>query len=183
MAKSKGKTTEATQTTDRRWIIRPRYLFLFFLLMTFILAGVYISQRSKLSSIAQEKESLQATLDGLTVEKERLEQMLEYMETDDYLEQYAREKLGYVYPDDIKFSDSDTSYTSPLATAVPTSMPESTADLRPSPTPAPTLPPTPTPTLAPQPSPTDGTSIVIVGGASPGTPVSNTDSDQVVTIG
>lgn len=162
MAKNKEKSTAQTQSDSSQWIVRPLYLILFFLLMTFLLGGVFLSQQTKLASIADEKASLQTTLDGLTVEKERLEQMLEYMETDAYLEQYAREKLGYVYPDDIKFSDSESSFTSPLATSVPTSLPESTADLRPTPTPAPTLPPTPTPTLAPLPSPDDGTDIIIV---------------------
>ena len=38
-------------------------------------------------------------------EGERLERMLEYMQTDEYLLQYAREKLGYVFPGDIKFYD------------------------------------------------------------------------------
>ena len=52
---------------------------------------------------------LQKELDGLTVEQERLERMLEYMQTNDYLLQYAREKLGYVYPGDYKFYDERTS--------------------------------------------------------------------------
>ena len=32
--------------------------------------------------------------------------MLEYMQTNDYLLQYAREKLGYVYPNDLKFYEN-----------------------------------------------------------------------------
>ncbi len=88
--------------------IRPRYILLFFLLMFCILGGVYLSQQTKLASIAEEKTVLQSQLDALTVEQERLERMLEYMQTNDYLLQYAREKLGYVYADDYKFYDEST---------------------------------------------------------------------------
>lgn len=87
--------------------VRPLYVILFFLLMFFVLGGVYLSQRTKLSSIADDKAVLQKELDGLTVEQERLERMLEYMQTNDYLLQYAREKLGYVYPGDYKFYDEN----------------------------------------------------------------------------
>jgi len=85
--------------------IRPRYILLLFLLAFFVLGGVYLSQQTTLSSIAEEKATLQEELDGLKVTQERLERMLEYMQTDEYLMQYAREKLGYVFPDDIKFYD------------------------------------------------------------------------------
>jgi len=56
-----------------------------------------------LTTITEETALLQTELDKLKVEQERLERMLEYMQTDDYLLQYAREKLGYVFPNDIKF--------------------------------------------------------------------------------
>ena len=93
--------------------IRPRYILLFFLLMFCILGGIYLSQQTKLSSIAEEKATLQTQLDALTVEQERLERMLEYMQTNDYLLQYAREKLGYVFPDDWKFYEDTTGNAAP----------------------------------------------------------------------
>lgn len=83
--------------------IRPLYIILFFVLMTFILGGVFLSQQTQLRSIAEQKEILQIDLDDLKIEEERLERMLEYMQSDDYKRQYAREKLGYLYPNDIKF--------------------------------------------------------------------------------
>lgn len=85
--------------------IRPRYIILFFVLTFFVLGGVYLSQRTKLRTIAAEKATLQTKLDELKVEEERLERMLEYMQTTDYMLQYAREKLGYVFKDDWKFYD------------------------------------------------------------------------------
>lgn len=87
---------------------RPSYVLLAFLLTFFVLGGVYLSQQTTLTSIAEEKVRLQAELDAVRVEEERLERMLEYMQTDEYLLQYAREKLGYVLPDDIKFYEEDS---------------------------------------------------------------------------
>lgn len=86
-----------------RFKLKARYVILAFLLAFCILGGIYLSQQTKMTTIEEETAALQAQLDALRVEEERLERMLEYMQTDDYLLQYAREKLGYVYPDDIKF--------------------------------------------------------------------------------
>lgn len=86
-----------------RFKLKAQYVILAFLLAFCILGGIYLSQQTKMTTIAEDTAALQAQLDALRVEEERLERMLEYMQTDDYLLQYAREKLGYVFPDDIKF--------------------------------------------------------------------------------
>lgn len=83
--------------------IRPRYIIMAFVLAFFVLGGVFLSQQTKLKSIQEEKLILQSRLDAISVEEERLERMLEYMQTDEYKLQYAREKLGYVFSDDVKF--------------------------------------------------------------------------------
>lgn len=85
--------------------LRARYVILAFLLAFCIMGGIYLSQQTTLTTIAEDTEKLESELDALEVEEERLERMLEYMQTDEYLLQYAREKLGYVFPDDIKFYD------------------------------------------------------------------------------
>ena len=41
---------------------------------------------------------------ALQIEKQRIEYMIEYAQSEEYLLQYAREKLGYVKPGDVKFS-------------------------------------------------------------------------------
>jgi len=128
--------------------IRPRYIILFFILTFFVLGGVYLSQQTQLKTIAEEKVELQADLDDLNVEEERLERMLEYMQTTDYLIQYAREKLGYVFSDDWKFYDDDTE-TQNVVTA------ETAGDL-PLGSPTPTFTPTPSPTPEPSPTPDNG---------------------------
>lgn len=44
---------------------------------------------------------------ALQAEEQRLEYMIEYAKSDEYRVQYAREKLGLVLPDDIKFDITD----------------------------------------------------------------------------
>ena len=156
MAKRPIEKTERNERTERLervrtgFRIRPRYLILFFILTFFVLGGVYLSQQTKLSSIADEKIALQAELDSRKVEEERLERMLEYMRTTDYMIQYAREKLGYVFPDDYKFYD-DTANEKPTPKLADT----------PTPLPALTTPqPSPSPTPAPLPTTAPGTTVV-----------------------
>lgn len=86
-----------------RFKLKARYVILAFLLAFCVLGGIYLSQQTKMTTIEDNTAALQEQLDALKVEEERLERMLEYMQTDEYLLQYAREKLGYVFPDDIKF--------------------------------------------------------------------------------
>ena len=125
--------------------IRPRYIILFFILAIFVLGGVYLSQMTMLNTIAEDKAVLQSQLDELSVEAERLERMLEYMQTDEYLRQYAREKLGYVYPSDIKFYDDASATTQPVITPAPeaTPTPAPRATVQPTVTPAQTATDTP----------------------------------------
>lgn len=127
--------------------IRPRYIILFFILTFFVLGGVFLSQQTKLRSIAEEKVALQSDLDSHKVEQERLERMLEYMQTTEYLVQYAREKLGYVFPDDWKFYDTTTETEKNTAQNAG-DLPVGTATPSPSPTPRPS--PTPSPSATPK---------------------------------
>lgn len=83
--------------------IKAAYIIMGFVFAFCIVGGIFLSQQTRLKTIAEETASLQGDLDALKVEEERLTRMLEFMQTNDYLLQYAREKLGYVYPDDYKF--------------------------------------------------------------------------------
>ena len=70
-----SRPTERIEQIKTGFRIRPRYIILFFILTIFVLGGVYLSQRTKLSSIAEEKIELQTKLDTKKVEQERLERM------------------------------------------------------------------------------------------------------------
>lgn len=68
-----------------------------------IIGVVLYSQEVKLRAIYAEQQELQQQIAGQEEEMDRLEYMIEYTGTESYLIQYAREKLGYVLPDEIKF--------------------------------------------------------------------------------
>ena len=140
-----NRPTERLEHLKTGFRIRPRYIILFFILTFFVLGGVFLSQQTKLTSIAEEKITLQTQLDSKKVEQERLERMLEYMQTTDYMIQYAREKLGYVFEDDWKFYDDSAQVSiTPKLAETPTPVPALTTPTskpRPTPTPLPTTPP------------------------------------------
>lgn len=62
-------------------------------------------QDRKLDELIAQKQQLEDRLDELSREKERLESKLEYTNSLEGLLQYARENLGYVFPDDIRYED------------------------------------------------------------------------------
>ncbi len=163
MANRPTEKTERNERTERLervragFRIRPRYLILFFILTFFVLGGVYLSQQTKLTSIAEEKVQKQTKLDQKKVEEERLERMLEYMRTTDYMIQYAREKLGYVFPDDYKFFDDSAEVkVTPKMAETPTPVPALTTPM-----------PSPTPTPAPLPTTAPGTTVVTMRPVNP----------------
>lgn len=83
--------------------IRPRHILGCLVLGLLLLAGVAVSQSGKLDEIYLRQEELTTAYDTLLLEQNRLEYMKEYAQTDEYLQQYAREKFGYLGPNDYKF--------------------------------------------------------------------------------
>lgn len=91
----------------RRRRLKPVHVFLCCLLAMGAMGAVMVAQEAKLNEIAEEQAVLQARLDEQLTEEQRLNRMQEYVETDEYLAQYAREKFGYVRPEDYKFYRED----------------------------------------------------------------------------
>lgn len=83
--------------------LRPRHILLGCFVVMSLLLTMLISQSNKLKEITREQQSLTAAYESLLLEEQRLSSMLEYSKTDEYLVQCAREKLGYVGPEDYKF--------------------------------------------------------------------------------
>lgn len=81
----------------------PRFFLLLTLLCVAAAAFVFVAQEQKFREIEKETAALQAEYDTLLSEQERLEYMIEYAQSDIYRIQYAREKLGYLDENDIKF--------------------------------------------------------------------------------
>gem|GEM_PF-283624 len=70
-----------------------------------VLYTMYREQDRKLDELEAEKALLEDRLDELSREKERLEGKLEYTNSLEGLLQYARDNLGYVFPDDTRLDD------------------------------------------------------------------------------
>ena len=87
----------------RSALLRPQHILLGCCLVLLALVGVYFSQSAKLSEIESEKQQLNENYASMLLEEQRLNGMLGYVQTDAYMMQYAREKLGYVSPNDFKF--------------------------------------------------------------------------------
>lgn len=84
-----------------------RVVALVCLLCVGLAGAVLLSQQRKLHSIAEEQEALLKEIAVQEDEMDRMEYMIEYSQNEAYLIQYAREKLGYVRPDEIKFDIAD----------------------------------------------------------------------------
>ncbi len=69
------------------------------------LAMMYRDQEKKLDELIAQRQQLEDRLDELAREKERLESKLEYTNSLEGLLQYARDNLGYVFPDDTRYED------------------------------------------------------------------------------
>lgn len=84
-------------------LLRPQHILMGCCLVLITIVFIYLSQSAKLAEIEKEKAQLNETYEAILLEEQRLNGMLGYVQTDAYMMQYAREKLGYVSPDDYKF--------------------------------------------------------------------------------
>ncbi|MDL2235891.1 septum formation initiator family protein [Christensenellaceae bacterium OttesenSCG-928-L17] len=83
--------------------LRPRHILGSCLAVLLLIGGLFFGQRKKLAEIEAQQAQLQEQYAQLQLEEDRLKSMVEYAQTDEYKEQLAREKFGYVAPDDFKF--------------------------------------------------------------------------------
>ena len=91
----------------RKLRITPKFIVLLTVLCVAFACAPYLSQEQKLKEIAEKEAALQQEYQALQNEEQRLEYMIEYAKSEEYLIQYAREKLGFVLPDDVKFDIED----------------------------------------------------------------------------
>ena len=77
------------------------------LLGTFVIQGN--SLKSQLKVYAAEESELQDKIEAENKRTEEIDQLKEYMKTDDYAEEVAREKLGLVKDNEIVFQEDDDS--------------------------------------------------------------------------
>ena len=81
----------------------PAAIVAFTVLAVCAIAVIAYFQEQKLAQIQSQHEALLQEYEALLEEEQRLESMIGYTKTEDFMLQYAREVLGYVLPGDIKF--------------------------------------------------------------------------------
>lgn len=77
------------------------------LVLIFIIYFVYtiIAQQKTLNTYAQEKDKCNEDIEVAQEEQEELQEMKENINSDEYIEQIAREKLGMYYPNERVYID------------------------------------------------------------------------------
>ena len=83
-----------------------------FTLITVVVLFVIISyqrnvQATKLQTLNEEKVRCEQRISELEEEEKAIEEYREYVKSDEYIEDVAREKLGLVYPGDVVFEPDD----------------------------------------------------------------------------
>ena len=76
------------------------------LLLLVAVAGIafaVMEQESTLSALEQQEQELTTLLDEMHTERDRLERMIDYAGTDAYVEQMARDVLGWVKDGETRF--------------------------------------------------------------------------------
>ncbi len=92
-----------SKEVKKKYRITPKLFVALGVVCICLIAAVLADQSGRAKEIQAEKAKLEAEYQLLHNEKQRVENMIDYVHSEDYLIQYAREKLGFVKPDDIKF--------------------------------------------------------------------------------
>jgi cell division protein DivIC len=72
-------------------------------------AGIAIfGQQAKINELKAEQEALTISIEQAQTELDRLEHKKAYMNTNEYIENAARERFGLVYEDELILEQSDT---------------------------------------------------------------------------
>ncbi|MGI6150930.1 MAG: FtsB family cell division protein [Christensenellales bacterium] len=67
-------------------------------------AVTLLDQQARMNSMAAEEEQLHQYLEDLSIERDRLDRMIDYAGTDAYIEQMARDLLGWVKKGETRFT-------------------------------------------------------------------------------
>lgn len=85
-------------------------LLAFFLI--YVGVSIYIQQMN-INTLLDEQKALSEQYEQTKIEKERLDHKSEYMNTQDYVENEAREKFGFVYDNEYVFTPAENDGNQP----------------------------------------------------------------------
>lgn len=101
MGYSMGKKTKRKRST-RRQSGFASLMIIAAVIMVCIVSTVIVSDlRNTSRELAVEEQVLQRKIDQARLKGENLAALQQYMQTNQYIEDVAKEKLGMVYPDEI----------------------------------------------------------------------------------
>ncbi|MCI8308384.1 MAG: hypothetical protein HFH14_10105 [Lachnospiraceae bacterium] len=79
------------------------FVFLAVLIMLAVLSVKKAELEAKSGELMKEKAKCEREVENLTEEENKIEEYRNYVNSDEYIEDIARKKLGLVYPDEYVF--------------------------------------------------------------------------------
>ncbi len=67
---------------------------------------IFVQQQIRLHDLSVEEKQVSAEIEQAQQEQEELNHVMDIMDTDEYIEKVARQKLGFVKPDEQVFVDT-----------------------------------------------------------------------------
>lgn len=90
----------------RRYRVAPRF-YMFIILFMLIFFGVsFTISYSRLNDEIDALNTAQAEANAIAHEIAELNNDIDYIATDEFVERYARENLGMLYPGEIRYTDN-----------------------------------------------------------------------------
>ena len=104
--KKLGKRTVRNRRINRMSMVAIGMVVMLLLVILLVQGN---SLKTQLTIYAAEQSSLEEKIENETMRTEEIDKLKDYMQTDDYAEEVAREKLGLVKDNEIVFQESDES--------------------------------------------------------------------------
>ncbi len=88
--------------------IKPRFKFLILVIFLAYAGMTIYGQQTKIESLQSQQLQLEESVEEAQTQLSRLEHKSEYMNTNEYIENAAREKFGLAHEDELIFESDDT---------------------------------------------------------------------------
>ena len=88
--------------------IKTRFFVILFLVVMLYAGYLFVKQQLKMGELNAQAAEIQQQIEQVDDANEQLERDIEYAQTDEYIESQARDKLGWVKEDEIKFIEKDS---------------------------------------------------------------------------
>ena len=90
----------------RRYKLTPKFYLIVALIMIAFFGGSFCVSRARLNRELDALAETQSRRDALSAELSAIKEELDFANTTEYIERKARDKLGMLYPDEIRYVGS-----------------------------------------------------------------------------